>query len=154
MDLREWLTNYLKWKDQAEHTLKEIKVENDELTAVYEDRKATYIFADKLNEDILKRLREGKHRGVVIKNVEENLSFLVKEWNTLTSIPNLMMIFVNVELGEKWILFPATHNMIADRETLKQGLRTMFDLANGKVPEIKKEKKKQMFEDVPEEDDE
>jgi hypothetical protein len=153
MDLKEWLANYLKWKDQVDHALKDVKVEKDVLTAAYEDKKVSFLLADKLTDETVKHLAEGKFKGVCTKNIEDNFSFLITRWDALAAIPNLMMIFVNLELGEKWILFPSTHNMIADKETLKQGLRTMFDLANGKVPEIKVDKKKAMFEEVPEDDE-
>jgi hypothetical protein len=151
MDLKEWLTNYLKWKDQVDRSLKEIKVEKSGIEAVYEDRKAKFLVIDKLTKEELTKAQGGTYKGICTKNSEDNFSFLVEHWNEFVRLSGLMLVFVNLELGEKWILFPATHNSIAEKETLEQGLRTMFEMANGKIAEAKPSKKP-MFEQSDEEE--
>ena len=54
-----------------------------------------------------------------------------------------------MKIGDKWVINPHTHSMIADPESIESGLRTMSDTANGKVEEVKKGKKKpSMFEET------
>jgi hypothetical protein len=73
---------------------------------------------------------------------------LIKNWKKLSDIKNLSFLFVNLKIGDKWVINPHTHSMIADPESIESGLRTMFDTANGKIAEVKVGKKKSsMFEE-------
>ena len=147
MELVEWLKIYLCWKDKIEKTIKEIKETGNTLEVFYENKKETFLTFNQLKEVKLDSLSEIK--GICAENTEENLLFLIKHWKDFSNYPKLQLIFVNLALGEKWIIFPATHAKIADKDTLECGLRSMFDLANGNVREVKQKKQKQkMFEDV------
>lgn len=141
MDLKEWLANYLKWKDQVDHALKDIKTDKNSLEAIYEDRKAKFLVVETLTKEDLAKAQDKSYKGICTKNSEENFSFLILHWNELVKLQGFMLLFVNLNLGEKWVLFPSTHNAIAEKDTLEQGLRTMFEMANGKIAEAKPSKK-------------
>ena len=154
MELSDWLKNYLRWKDQMDLQLKEIIVEGNLLTAVYADKRVVYFCGKVLKEDVVDNALTGKLKGLCVENSEENFKFLVQHWKECAKVPGLVFIFVNIGLGEKWIIFPNVHEKIADPDSLEQGLRSMFDLANGKVSEVKEKKKKQSLFEESEETDE
>lgn len=155
MELVDWLKNFLKWKDQVDLKLKEIKTEGNLLVAKYDDKTVKYAVFPVCSEECLSLVKKGGVQGICLLNSDVNFKFLIDHWKEFSEIPNLVLIFVNLELGEKWIVFPYTHARIADPSTLEQGLRTMFDVANGKTAEPKREKKPQkMFEESDEDPDE
>ncbi|MFH1916316.1 MAG: hypothetical protein ABIJ21_03560 [Nanoarchaeota archaeon] len=154
MELSDWLKNYLRWKDQIDLRLKDIKVEGDLLTAMYSDKTVVYFCGKTLKDGLLENARGGKLNGFCVENSEENFQFLLRHWKECAAIPGLVFIFVNLSLGEKWIIFPGVHEKVADPDSLEQGLRAMFDLANGKVSEVKEKKKKQKLFEESEETDE
>jgi hypothetical protein len=148
MELVDWLKNFLRWKDQMDQRLKEVKVEGNLLVAVYEGKTVKYLVSSSCGKDCIVRAKSGEVQGICVENVEENFKFVISHWKEFSEMPNLCLIFVNLDLGEKWIIFPYTHSRIADPSTLEQGLRTMFDVANGKNAEVKQEKKaRKMFEE-------
>ena len=62
-------------------------------------------------------------------NSKENLDFLMNKWNKLIKFDKLTIFFVNPfsELEKKWFISPYVHNKICDKDSLKLGLKTMFE---------------------------
>jgi hypothetical protein len=52
----------------------------------------------------------------------------VKEFSTLAAKNDLTVLFVNPKQNEKWSMKPAVHAAVADKESLKAGLTTMFQV--------------------------
>lgn len=61
---------------------------------------------------------------------EENIREIYKMWGTLSTISNLLIVFVNPfsATEEKWVLKPYLHNKICDKASLLQGLKAMAEL--------------------------
>ncbi|MFH1174073.1 MAG: hypothetical protein V1725_03015 [archaeon] len=139
MQLIEWTTRFIKFKDAMERKLQSMKEENNKIICQFKDKTLTYVcgqLADFVPEDAI----------FVCENTPENLDVLIKKWDAYTQCRKLMIIFVNLARNEKWSIIPYTHSLIAERESLEQGLRTLFDNCNGAVEKIPKAKKK-MFEE-------
>ena len=103
---------------------------------------------DKIEEKIFTKIQNQEYKTIVCPNIEENFQFLIKHWNKFSTIKNLSILFANLKTHEKWLINPYVHAMVADPASIETGLRTMFDTANGKIMEIKGQKKKaSMFEE-------
>ncbi|MBU0757873.1 MAG: hypothetical protein KKF44_07405 [Nanoarchaeota archaeon] len=150
IDLKSWLQHYLKYKDSIEQRIKEIKDIDQGVEVIYDDCSTKFLIVSGLKDENIELLRT--HETVCTLNSQSNFDFLIRNWNTLAKLPKLTFIFVNLKLGEKWFLKPHIHNSIADKDGLEQGLRTMFEAANGRIKEVKPAKQK-MFEDSEENDD-
>jgi len=155
MELHDWLVHYLKRKDSVELSIRKIETLDFFVIADHGERRDSYFVKSKLEPSDVKEIIAGKILKVCTENSEENFQFLVKNWKELCSMRELLFIFVNLSLGEKWIICPYSHNFIADEATLEAGLRTMFDTANGKIVEVKPEKgrKPKLFEETDEDDE-
>jgi len=153
--LKEWTINFFKHKDLTQRKLERVEDTGENIIFHCKDKKITYLVREKLEDKIILDIEKLDQKSVVSLNSEENFNFLVKHWGKLSKIKNLTMIFVNMKTDDKWLINPYLHSMIADPSTVKTGLRTMFDTANGKIAEIKKGKRKpKLFDDdVPEEDE-
>jgi hypothetical protein len=148
--LKEWTIAYVKNKDLGARKLVKIEEHDKEnfLNVIFKDKPNKHYIVDKLDDKILKEISTNDFKTVVSLNSEENFGFFLKNWKKLCDIKNLNMIFVNMHTHDKWIINPHLHSMIADPDSMEQGLRTMFDTANGKIAEPKKTKKKaSMFEE-------
>jgi len=155
-DLKEWTIAYLKNKDLSFKKI--VKIEEQEknniLNVIFKDKPNKHYILDKIDEKTLTQINNDEFKTIVCPNTEENFSFLLKNWEKLSEMKNLSMIFVNMKTFDKWLINPRVHSFIADPESIEMGLRTMFDTANGKITEVKITKKKpSMFETDTTEDD-
>lgn len=127
--LSEWTINFIKNKDIHTMSIKDIKKEKNEITIKYIDKEETYIvdpyFTDINN--ILEK-KEDNYTVLVVLNKKKNLDLIIKNWTRLIKYKNLRIILVNPfsELEKKWILNPYFHNKVADMESLKKGLTSLF----------------------------
>ena len=156
-ELSEWTINYVKNKDLTFRKLVKYSEhpEKDRIDFEFKDKTIVHFIVDKLSEKVFDIIKTYEHKVVVCMNNDENFKFLIKEWKKLSEVKNLSLLFVNLKVGDKWVINPHTHSMIADPATIESGLRTMFDTANGKVSEPKKGKKKtSMFEEGSSEEEE
>lgn len=146
----EWTVNYVKNKDL---TFKKLVKFEEHLSKEYidfqfKDKLVTHYVVEDLKDDILDKVKSHEQKAVTCLNSEQNFRFLIKNWKKISELKNLTFVFVNLKIGDKWVINPHTHSMIADPATIESGLRTMFDTANGKVADIKIGKKKpSMFEE-------
>jgi hypothetical protein len=147
-DLKEWTVQYVKHRDLTQKKIVKIEEKKgDVLEVQYKDKTVKYHVIDSADIELLKSISNNEHKAIVCPNSEENFRFLIKNWSKLSTIGNLSIIFINMKTHEKWQINPKVHSMIADPESIEQGLRTMYDTANGKVTDAPKAKKKpQIFE--------
>ena len=147
-ELSEWTVHYVKNKDLTFKKLVKYTTQKDgSIEFEFKDKKITYFISDKLNDKIFDLIKGHEHKVAVCANIYDNFKFLISHWKKLSEHRNFSILFVNLALGEKWIINPHTHSMIADPASIESGLKTMFDTANGKAIEIKGSKKKaSMFE--------
>lgn len=149
-ELGEWTINYVKNRDLTFRKLVKYSEhpKDDSIDFEFKDKTIKHFIVDKLSDKIFEIIKEHEHKVIVCLNVDENFKFLIKNWKRLSDVKNLSFLFVNLKIGDKWVINPHTHSMIADPSTIESGLKTMFDTANGKVAEIKVGKKKSsMFEE-------
>ncbi len=141
-ELKEWTINYVKHKDSPFKRLVGYEEKKDIIEFKFKDKANIHVITERIDANTLDQIKSYEHKTVVCFNTDDNLKFLLKEWNKFSAIKNLTLIFVNLKNNDKWTINPHVHAMIADPESLETGLRTMFDTANGKIAEIKAPKRK------------
>jgi hypothetical protein len=157
-ELSDWTIHYVKNRDLTFRKLvKYIEhASDDRIDFEFKDKIVAHIIADKLSDKTIDAAKKYDHKVIVCMNTEDNFKFLIKNWNRLSEIKNLSILFVNLKVNDKWVINPHTHAMIADPDSIESGLRTMYETANGKIAEVKvKKKKASMFEEgISEEEEE
>ena len=75
------------------------------------------------------RVKGEDHYTFVVFNTHENFQILLKRWAELVECRTLSFFFINPlsKLDKIWIVFPYTHHLIADQDSLGLGLKTMFE---------------------------
>lgn len=151
-ELIDWTQNHIKHKDLILKKPEKVDDKGTSINLHYKEKIQHYEIMKDL--DLKIKPDEKNHYTVVCENSELNFSKLIKNWTEISKVKNLTIFFVNTKTGEKWHINPHIHNMIADPASLENGLKTMYDTANGKIVEIKKSKKKpQIFEENSSEED-
>jgi hypothetical protein len=155
MDLKEWAIAFIKHRDLAFRRIASIDDKGKELLVKQKDSKEIHNHvAEKIDDALLKKIHSEDNKMIFCLNTEENLEFLIKHWDKFKIINNLTLVFANLKNDDKWIINPKLHSIIADSASIKQGLQSMYDTANGKVDSGPKKKKPKMFDDdVADEDD-
>jgi len=148
--LMEWTIHYVKNKDLTFRKLVKYEehLSKEYIDFQFKDKTVTHFILDQLKDDLFTKIKEHEHKTIVCLNTEENFAFLIKNWKKLSEFRNLSLVFVNLNINDKWVINPHTHSMVADPENIESGLRTMFETANGKIAEVKTGKRKaSMFEE-------
>ncbi|MBN1502685.1 hypothetical protein JW930_04010 [Candidatus Woesearchaeota archaeon] len=125
-DLVSWTLLYVKNKDILQKKLLDYSVQDNALICNYTYGKHTYYIHKTLNESLINNLNN-EYITLVCLNTKKNLLFVVKHWSKLIKYCKLSIVYANPEMNEKWVLHPYTHNRIADANSLKIGLQTMFE---------------------------
>ena len=129
--LKDWILHYLKSKDLFEKSILAIKedVAGYDLLIKHKE-KEQYILVIPLLQDLaaLEKKCNDQNLIVVVANVRENLSFLLKNWLRLATHKRLCFYFINQKslTDKRWIIYPYTHNAITDKSALKKGLEALF----------------------------
>lgn len=128
MDLKEWISVHVKNRDLLHNLI--ISLEEEEgydLVARRSDGDRFYLVCPELS-DADSILHKGADRwlGVVTLNTQKNVDFLVKNWDSFKGMERLCFYFVNPDAGEKWMLFPKTHDLITEKPALKPGLLSLY----------------------------
>ncbi len=131
-DLKEWSITFVKHKDIFSNKLVDYRVEGNTIKFNFKDRKHTYIIMPELNDSINENLKD-EYISVICLNKMGNVKYLIKNWEIFIKYSNVNVIFVNPYLNEKWIINPNIHERISERESLAQGLKSMFET----VPEVR-----------------
>ncbi len=128
--LMEWIIEHVKSKDILTKQITAIKQQEQDADVVVEGvLKHQFIFIQPLLSDLsrLGQLKE-KHVILVTANTKDNLEFVIAHWPELVEYPHLCLYFVNPKsaLDTRWMLFPAAHDRITEREVLRKGLESLF----------------------------
>lgn len=121
MELKEWMITFIRHKDIVQRRIKEIRETDDGFIVVYKDSQKRFI--------IMPKLKLPKDQSsIACLNTKDNLKFLLDNWKPFVD-SKAMLHFVNPssKLEKKWIITPYVHDSVADPESLKQGLNSMFD---------------------------
>jgi len=126
--LREWAVSYVKHRDMLTKNIVDIKEEQDKVIVKFKDKEQVFLIRAVLNKSIINEIND-KQMSVISLNSKENFDFLIENWKKLVKFQNLTFYFVNPfsELEEKWFISPYVHNKICDKDSLKLGLKTMFE---------------------------
>lgn len=135
--LQDWFERLLRHKDIMLKSIKEIRRQGNRLDVQYKDGRKTCYIVTHLKDLDIKDLEGIDNPVVVMLNSEENFSEFIKIWPKLISYSRLCVYSVNPfsEPDSKWVLFPYTHHQISDQESLKTGLRSIFESVLPITPE-------------------
>ena len=127
--LREWTVGYVKHKDMLAKNIVDIKEEQDKVIVKFKDKGQVFLIRPTADDSVIEKIDKDKNIGIVMLNSKENLDFLINKWNKLIKFDKLTILFVNPlsEPDKKWFISPYVHNKICDNDSLKLGLKTMFN---------------------------
>ncbi len=129
--LTKWIVDYVKNRDIIEKKIESIEDKENIVHVKYKDREQFILVIPYLeNFDFLEKFEKQNYYMVVVLNTKENLDQLIKNWARLIGFKFLSVFFVNPwsSLDKKWIIYPYTHNNIADTSSLSTGLKSMFEM--------------------------
>ena len=132
--LVDWMVDFLKNKDMILKKMESIEKNKEgfDIYVKYNDKEQFFMVMPVLEnaDELLGRLDENRHFGLVVLNTMENFNFLVKNWNGFARFKSLCIYFVNPfsKLDKKWVIYPYTHNNYCERNSLERGLKAMFDM--------------------------
>lgn len=129
MNLSEWVKNYLKNRDVFKNEI--LCFEKGEWSDIVVKKISQDLFvivSEDLNEALKNKIKD-ENLIVACLNTKKNVDFLINNWNFFSKFKRLSMFFVNPnsKTETKWILYPYTHNFIADEKTLSTGLKSMAE---------------------------
>jgi hypothetical protein len=81
-------------------------------------------------QKIIDKMDEKQAYGLVMLNTTNNFQILVDNWDKLIKFISLTLYFVNPfsKLDKKWVINPHVHHKICDENSLKTGLKSMFEM--------------------------
>ncbi|MBT7903521.1 hypothetical protein HN587_06685 [Candidatus Woesearchaeota archaeon] len=129
--LSQWLKRYLKNRDIVFHKIQTIEEKEGFVLVEEKTKKIVYYiepFIKSLKELLLKLESDStEHKGLVFYNTTPNFKELLKHWDEISKIKNLVVYFVNPfsRLEKKWMLFPKTHALISG-DDVHEGLNSLF----------------------------
>ncbi len=124
--LKEWSINFVKHKDIFNNRLIDFKVLQDMIEFEFKDKKHLYIILPELTDSLKEKIRDS-FITIVCLNKKDNLNYVIKNWDMFIKNKELNIIFVNPIINDKWILNPYVHEIISEKESLSQGLKTLFE---------------------------
>lgn len=126
MRLSEWAEAYLRHRDLFEQKIQEIRTKErtgfEELFIVEKQGSKRCLVTPHLGSVVAQEASL-----IVVSATEDNFADLLTHWQELSARPGLKVIFANLRNNEKWVIIPHNHAQIAEKASLKQGLRTMFE---------------------------
>ncbi len=127
--LREWAIGYVKHRDMIAKNIVDIKEEQDKVIVKFKDKEQVFLIRPIVNDSVIQEINKDKNTGIIMLNSKENLNFLINRWNKLVKFEKLALFFINPfsELEKKWLISPYVHNKVCDKDSLKLGLKTMFE---------------------------
>jgi predicted lipase len=127
--LKEWVVSYVKHRDMITKSIVNIKEDQDKVIVKFKDKEKVFLIMPIVNDSVIEKINKDKNTGIIILNSKENLGFLIDNWKKLVKFENLKFFFVNPfsEPDKKWFISPYIHNKICDEDSLKLGLKTMFE---------------------------
>ncbi len=125
--IKEWTIGYVKHRDILTKNIIDIKEEPDRVIVKFKEKEQVFLIRPTINDSVIKEVN--KNISIVMLNSKENLDFLMNKWNKLIKFEKLTLFFINPfsEPDKKWFISPYIHNKICDEDSLRLGLKTMFE---------------------------
>ena len=127
--LREWAVGYVKHRDILTKNIIDIKEEPDRVIVKFKDKEQVFLIRPTVDDSLVEEIKKDENISIVVLNSKENLNFLIKNWSKLIKFEKITIFFINPfsELDTKWFISPYVHDKICDKDSLKLGLKTMFE---------------------------
>jgi hypothetical protein len=128
--LAEWLRHFLESRDALFRTLESVSKDDEyDLRIRHKAKEQVALCPGQFGQEALGKLSPTKDIILVGFNTEENLQFILANWERLVSVPKLTIYMVNPvsETEKRWAINPHVHERICDADSLKTGLRAMFE---------------------------
>jgi hypothetical protein len=130
MDIKEWTQTYINFNSLK---YKNNQIEMDETSYIHtyvekgEQRKVKYFFSNEL-ENLINHIAMIDFDKIyfVCDNTKHNVDFLISGWDKFISNPKLIILFIDINTQGKWLIRPQLHNSIADKESLKEGIYSLY----------------------------
>ena len=126
MELTDWTIEYVKARNAMRRTLIDYHRQGEEITFVHRDKTHHFLISPVLRVPVAR-----DSYTVVCLHNEQNLSFLINNWSLFCQ-QGLSVLFANPARNVSWQINPRVHQMVADPDTLEQGVRSMAS----EVPEV------------------
>ncbi len=128
--LKDWIVEYVKNKDAMTRQITSIQKDAENVDVFVEGTlKSQFIIVQPELNDLgkLDSLKD-KHIVLVTANTKENAEFLISNWPELVKYPHLCVYFVNPNssMDKRWVIFPATHDKITERRSLRKGIESLY----------------------------
>jgi hypothetical protein len=128
--LKDWIVEYVKNKDAMTRQITSIQKDAENVDVFVEGTlKSQFIIVQPELNDLgkLDSLKD-KHIILVTANTKENAEFLISHWEELVKYPHLCVYFVNPNssMDKRWVIFPATHDKITERRSLRKGIESLY----------------------------
>lgn len=131
LNILNWTEAYLKYKDTAQRKIKTITKNEKEKTITCElkdETKQTYKCVENLKEIQIQKIQNTK---ISCLNTKENFNWLIQNWDELKKT-NTTIHFANPKRANHWSITPKIHDTITEKNTIKTGLKTIFE----SIPEV------------------
>lgn len=123
MKLKEWASLYIDYLDSFKKTLVSKNVFDNRIECTYKNKgKVVYAVCEELDD-----CRDADI--IICSHTKKNLEFLIKKWKEFCKNEKLKIIFAETNKNAQWTVIPYLHNKYNDPETLKKGLRSLFNNA-------------------------
>jgi len=129
--LKDWIVRYIKNKDLIRKLISSIEESESTFHVVKKTSEQEFFvvpFLDDMNEIVATLDRYKENKALVCFHTKDNFDLLINEWSRFVDVgKNFTIYFVNPFSKKERVLFisPQIHNLIADEENLKQGLKSM-----------------------------
>jgi hypothetical protein len=129
MELKEWIVQFVKHRDIFRKSIEKIEEKGSEVIVTYKNN-YEHILISPILTDAVPKLDDKRNMSIVTLNTKANLDSLLTNWQKLVQHASLTVYFVNPEsqTEQKWIIRPHMHSKIADEDSLKPGLVSMFSM--------------------------
>ena len=129
--IKEWAVIYVRHRDLATKKIAEIKDATFGFVIVNNDRTSINCVVQPSMGGFNSNSGEIQDNSLIVTlNNELNLQAVYKAWGKLSAKKDLVILFINPFSvpEQKWVLKPHLHDLVCDRKSLLQGMRTMAEL--------------------------
>jgi hypothetical protein len=128
--LKDWIIGYLKARDAVAKQIVSIAENADGADIVIDCilKKQFVIVQQILSDPCALAAFQDRHIVLVTANTRANLEFLISNWDSFVRFQHLSIYFVNPDSGleKRWVIYPATHNCLFEKNALRKGLESIF----------------------------
>ncbi len=125
--LKAWAIEFVRNKDLVFNKIEKVDEEEGkpQFTVHYKDKTQHCFIVSHLSEI---KYNSKDHVGIFTFHTDNNFKTILDRWNEFSSHPQLTIYSVNpfIHVENKWILQPYHHAKIADKESFKTGMKSMF----------------------------